>query len=258
MGGEDEPDRIVPQGVGDDDLLQNGAQFHDAIAAHDPRNIGAAAERRATNDFIEFLPIEKWHVQLEHKAVELRLGERIGSLLLQRILRREDEERRAQYVRLSTRGDAAFLHRLQQCGLRLRRRPVDLVGEQKLGENRTAAKFKLVPSVVAGTHDRGTDDVRRHKVGRELNSPEIEIERAGQCFDQLGFAQSRDSFEQHVAPGDDGHQHTLHDSLLPDDHSSDAFAKALEIITKTLGFGLEFGGIAHGGLGISAFHKGSP
>ena len=34
----------------------------------------------------------------EHEAVELRLGQRIGALLLDRVLRRQDEERRIERV----------------------------------------------------------------------------------------------------------------------------------------------------------------
>ena len=71
--------------------------------------------------------------------------------------------------------DRALLHRLEQRGLRLRRRAVDLVREEDVGEDRplasgrTAFVWKLkrfVPS-----------DVARHEVGRELDAAEADPER---------------------------------------------------------------------------------
>src|SRR5437899_1960500 len=52
------------------------------------------------------------HPQLEHEAVELRLGQRIGALLLDRILGGEHEKRRRQLMRLARRRHLMLLHRL--------------------------------------------------------------------------------------------------------------------------------------------------
>ena len=67
----------------------------------------------------------------EQEAVELRLGQRERALELDRVLRREHEERLGQRVRLAVDGDLPLLHRLEQRRLRLRRRAVDLVGEER-------------------------------------------------------------------------------------------------------------------------------
>ena len=77
--------------------------------------------------------------QLEQEPVELRLGQRVGALVLDRVLRGDDDERVGQRVRLALDGDLALLHRLEQRGLRLRRRAVDLVGQQHVGEHRARA-----------------------------------------------------------------------------------------------------------------------
>ena len=52
--------------------------------------------------------------QLHQEAVELGLGQRIGPLVLDRVLGGQDEERVGQADRLVADGDLAFLHRLQQ------------------------------------------------------------------------------------------------------------------------------------------------
>ena len=74
--------------------------------------------------------------ELEHEAVELGLGQRIGALLLDRVLGGQHEERLGQRVGLPADGDLVLLHGLQQRGLGLGRGAVDLVGQHDVGEDR--------------------------------------------------------------------------------------------------------------------------
>ena len=83
------------------------------------------------------------HPELEQEAVELRLGERIRALHLERVLRGEHEERRLELVALARDRDLLLLHRLEQRRLRLRRGAVDLVGEQQVGEHRARLEAEL-------------------------------------------------------------------------------------------------------------------
>jgi hypothetical protein len=78
--------------------------------------------------------------ELEHEAVDLRLRQRIGALLLDRVLRGEHEERPRQRERLAAQRDLMLLHRLEQRRLDLGRRAVDLVGQHDVGEDRAAAR----------------------------------------------------------------------------------------------------------------------
>ena len=59
-------------------------------------------------------------------------GKRIGTLLLDRVLRGEDVERLAELVGLALHRHPVLLHRLEQRRLRLRRRPVDFVREEQV------------------------------------------------------------------------------------------------------------------------------
>ena len=67
--------------------------------------------------------------QLQQEAVDLRLGQRVGALLLDRVLRGQHQERVRQRERLAADGHLALLHRLEQRALHLGRRAVDLVGQ---------------------------------------------------------------------------------------------------------------------------------
>ena len=76
------------------------------------------------------------HEDLEHEAVLLGFGQRIGAFLLDRVLRGQHEERVVEAVADAADGDLAFLHGFEQGGLRLGRRAVDFVGEDDVGEQR--------------------------------------------------------------------------------------------------------------------------
>ena len=60
---------------------------------------GARAARRAVEDRVQLVAVRERHVELEEEAIELRLGQRIGALHLERVLRREHEERLVERVR---------------------------------------------------------------------------------------------------------------------------------------------------------------
>ncbi len=79
------------------------------------------------------------HEDVEHEAVLLRFGQRIGAFLLDGVLRGQHEERVGQLVPGAADGDLAFLHGFEQGGLRLGRRAVDLVGQDDVGEQRARA-----------------------------------------------------------------------------------------------------------------------
>ena len=76
------------------------------------------------------------HEHLEHEAVLLGFGQRIGAFLLDRVLRGQHEERIAQAVAHPADRDLPFLHGFEQGGLRLGRRAVDFVGQDHVGEQR--------------------------------------------------------------------------------------------------------------------------
>jgi hypothetical protein len=70
-------------------------------------------------------------------VIELVLGQWMGARVLDRVLRREQDERARELVRDRVRRHIPLLHGVEQPGLRLRRRPVDLVDQHEVGEYRT-------------------------------------------------------------------------------------------------------------------------
>lgn len=70
-------------------------------------------------------------------------GQLIGALVFDRVLRRGDDERVGQRLRLTLHTDLTLFHRLEQRGLRLGWGAVDLIGQQQIGEHRARPEHEL-------------------------------------------------------------------------------------------------------------------
>ena len=93
-----------------------------------------------------------------------------------------------QRIGLAADGDLALAHRLEQRRLHLRRRAVDLVGEQHRMEDRAGLEFE---AAVLRAPDLGAGEVGRQQVGRELHAGEIGFQARRQCPDRAGLGQAR-------------------------------------------------------------------
>ena len=115
--------------------------------------------------------------ELEHEAVDLRLGQRVGALGLDRVLRRQHEERLRARVCVScpiVTWRSCITSSSADCTFG--GRAVDLVGEQEVAEHRAelgveAARVRPV--------DARADEVGRHEVGSELEPLERAAEHVG-------------------------------------------------------------------------------
>ncbi len=155
-------------------------------------------------------------IDLGEEAVELRFGQGIGAFVLDRVLCRDDDERIGERSAHPVDTHLAFLHCLEQRGLGLRRRAVDLVGQQQVGEHRTLAERGLArsqrhrPGEVGGQH-----------VGRELHPPEVDADRARERVRDERLGHTRNAFEQQVAADGDRREQHLDDAVLTDDDLAD-------------------------------------
>ena len=244
MRGEDEADDVVLQVFGQDHFADELPPLQDFGAVHDLRRFGELVLGRAVDDCIQFIARAVADDELEKEAVQLCFGQRVGSFLLDRVLRGEDEERLFERVAFAGDGDGSLLHGLEHGRLGLRRGAVDFVGEENLGEDRTFLEFKE-PFSVRRFHDHvRAEDIRRHQVGRELNAIEVEVERLGKCPHQECFAKPGNAFQQTVPADEQASQHAVDDFIMADDDTADLFANSLVTADKLLGALLDVG---HGG-----------
>ena len=147
---------------------------------------------------------------------------------LHRVLGGDHEEWLGQVIARPVHTDLMLGHRLEQRRLRSRRSAVDLVGQQDVGENRSAVEFEGLVALVV---DRHAGDVGGQQVGSELYALELRIDAACQRFRQRGLAGAGVILQEHVATAQESGDQladagvlALHDALDP---SGDAFADLL-------------------------------
>ena len=126
-------------------------------------------------------------------------GQRIRPLVLDRVLRRDDEERQVERVRVAVDRDLRLLHRLEQRRLRLRRSAVDLVDEEHVREHRPRPELELARALV---EDVDTGHVARQEVRRELEPREGEMQRARDGLREHRLPHSREVLDDQVAFGE--------------------------------------------------------
>ena len=205
--------------VGDRHAADNLLQLQDFGRVEDLLELGRRLARDAPVDADLVRPRRIVDDDVEEEAVELRLWERIGALLLDRVLRREDEERLGQGTRLAAHGDAVLLHRLEERGLRLRRSAVDFVRKEQVGEHRTAHEAEGVRArQLVLVKDLSARHVRRHQVGGELDAAEVEVEDVRKRLDKERLRKAGDAHEERMAAREDRDQRLLDYVLLADDH----------------------------------------
>ena len=154
---------------------------------------------------------------MKHKAILLRLGQRICALLLHGILRGQHEERFLKRVCGAAGCDGMFLHRLQQRGLRLRGRAVDFIRQNHLGKNRAAQKHETTSASSVLLNDIRTGDVCRHEIGRKLHTPESKTERLRKTLYHVSFREAWHAFKQTMTTGKNSDDDLLYNRVLSDD-----------------------------------------
>ena len=110
------------------------------------------------------------HVDLHQEAVELRLGQRIGALLLDRVLRGQHVERRAERVVHARRRSPDFSC-IACSSADCVRGVARLISSAIRSWQKTGPSMKRngAAAVGRGLQHLGAQDVGRHQVGRELD-----------------------------------------------------------------------------------------
>src|SRR3954452_9217282 len=149
--------------------------LYDLLSIHYPVRLNDHSLRRAFDDRVQLVATRIPDDQFKEKSIQLSFRQRVCPFLFDRVLRRHDKEWRIQLVYVASNADRPLLHRLEKGGLRLRRRPIDLIRQTNLSEERTFLELKLAPpGLILDNHVRA-QNIRGHQIGRELNSREIKI-----------------------------------------------------------------------------------
>jgi hypothetical protein len=128
-----------------------------------------------------------------------------------------------------------LLHGFEQGGLGLGRGPVDLVGQDDVGEQRAFQELELaVPRAAVFLDDFRPGDVGRHQVGSELDAAECQRHALRQGADHQGLGQAGHALQDAVAPAEESDQQLFDDLVLPDDDAGELLFDLVKGIAKLL------------------------
>ena len=178
------------------------------------RLLGRVRTEHAVREFQLAGAVGRVHRDLEHEAVFLRLGQRIGALVLDRVLRREDGKVRRKRMRVAVDRHPPLLHGLEQRGLRFRGGAVDFIGEQKGGEDRPFDEDELV---LLHVENARAGDVGGHEIGGELDAVELAPEHPRERAHEQRFGDTGHALDERVVAGEDGDERLIDHVLLADD-----------------------------------------
>ena len=121
----------------------------------------------------------------------------------------------------------ALLHDLEQRGLHLRRRAVDLVREEEVAED--GAELGVERALLRAV-DARPDEVRRDEVGRELHPRERPAEDPRGRLDGQRLRKARNALDEEMALREEAHEHALEHRVLPGDDPADLEERLLELL----------------------------
>ena len=203
--------------IGHGDLGEQLLQFDELWSVGHGGEFGLGEAGSAAGDFDKRIEIRERHLDLEHEAVELGFGQRVGAFHFHGVLRGQHEKGFWHQMALAAGGHAAFLHDFEQCGLGLGRGTIDFIHQQQILEHRA---FFIAQSSVAFfvfTDDVRAEDVRRHQVWRTLHPARLQAHHLGKRAHEVGFAETGNAFQQHMPTGEDGDQHIAKQFIVTDD-----------------------------------------
>ena len=127
--------------------------------------------------------------------------------------------------------DLVLLHHLEERRLHLRGRPVDLVGEEEVAEDRAELGLERP---VSGAVDARAHEVGGHEVGSELDPRERPAENAGRRLDGEGLRQARHTLDQQMPVREQADEDALEHLVLPGDDAPDLEERLLELLLRLL------------------------
>ncbi len=136
------------------DLFHRALQFQQFLAAQHMRHGLAMMLILLPDDVALTRHVGIPDPQPHQKPVQLRFRQRIRPMMIGRILRRDHHERLRQRQRPPFHCHLLFVHRLEQRRLRLRRRAIDLVGQQEVRKHRPRLELESLGMRVVNGHAR--------------------------------------------------------------------------------------------------------
>src|SRR5215211_6847427 len=201
-------DDVPEDGLAGVDLLDQTAHLQKLLDSDHGREIGDGVLGELEHLGLGIL-IGVTDVHLDHEPVQLGVRQGVGAFVLDGVLGGDHAERLREVARQPVHRNRALLHRLQQRALGLGAGPVDLIGEDHVGEDGPGPELEISLSLVVDVESR---NVGRKKIGGELYPAKLGPQRTGERLGQKRLAHTGDILYKDVPACEYGH-HGQKDTL---------------------------------------------
>src|SRR5664280_333947 len=222
--------RVSPGGVDDSDYVVGHARVHIDLA-HGSLQASQFVHGQDLLEVIqrvgELLLVENQllvcragipEANPQHEPIELGFRQGECALVLDRVLRRDDEERLGHEVGRAVDRGLVLFHAFEQRRLRLGRCPVDLVGQHHLGHDRAGPELELLRLLVVY---RKPGYVGWEQIRRELDPPEAAPEAPGDRFGKHCLAGAGNVLYKKMAATEQSNEGQPYLLALADDYPFD-------------------------------------
>ena len=134
----------------------------------------------------------------------------------------ENEKRIGERIRRVADRDLPLLHRFQERALHFRRCAIDFIRQDQVRKKRAELGGEFPGARIV---NESADQIRRQKIGRELQTLKTGLDAGRHGFDGESFRQTGNAFEQDVAVREQAEQQSIDQIFLPDDDAADLFAQ---------------------------------
>ena len=130
----------------------------------------------------------------------------------------------------------ALAHRLQERALGFRGRPIHLIGENYVGEERALSEFELLLDLI---EDRNSGQIRRKKVTGELDTLKAAVEGTGQGVGESRLAGAGDVLDKKMSSGQQSDQREFYRLGFPLDDSLNGVHECPDLLLQAGLFGAD-------------------
>lgn len=207
-GSFDDGQNVIENGLVDAHVFGLLLQVKHFLPGKDGRGVGIGIGGATAQDFALVSRVGVANAQSHKETIQLRLRQRVGTVVFERVLRGQHHERPAERVGAAVNGDLPLVHRFQQGGLGFRGGAVDFISEEKIGENRAGFELEFVGMRI---EDTNAGNVGGEHIGGELEAVETAIDGAGKGVGERSFADAGYILNQQVATGEQTSQAEAND-----------------------------------------------
>ena len=171
------------------------------------------------------------HGGLDHKAVHLGAGQHLGTGRTHRVLGGQNHKGIGQIIGLTVHGDTSFFHSLQQGRLGLAGGAVDFIGQQQVGHNCTGFEDELLGLLIV---DGVADDIRRHRIGGELDTLGVQTQNFGKGHGCGGLADTGYVLHEDMTRCQNRHQNSFYNFVFTNDNFFDFLQNLLDFLVHVV------------------------